>query len=157
MNMLEENAVNAVEVPFEIIQARQSIDYALQLTMSNSKFLRMIYHRQSKYERFLSAIVTKIYNAEYGDNKILEVKLPPPMFLNITNTNQIISNTKEYVQSIHELYTANETDERYKNIFLRDLTMYHLGTYIDMESVEDISNKARLKAKQEQELEGQEQ
>ena len=156
MNMLEEDAINAVDVPFEIIQARQSIDYALQLTMSNSKFLRTIYKRQAKYERFLSDIITKLYNGEYGEDKRLEVKLPPPMFLNITNTNQVISNTKEYVNSIWEMYTANETDELYKSVFQQELLKYHLGSYIDLEKTEEIAERARLVASQKKELTSEE-
>jgi hypothetical protein len=42
LNLLEESAINPTGVPIEIIQNRQSPDYAMQLTMSNSKFLRFV-------------------------------------------------------------------------------------------------------------------
>ena len=49
----------------ELINARQSLDYAIQATMSNSKLMRLTYKRQDMYEIFLSQITSKIYNYEY--------------------------------------------------------------------------------------------
>ena len=38
LNLLEEAAINSTGVPLELIQSRQSPDYAMQLTMSKTKF-----------------------------------------------------------------------------------------------------------------------
>ena len=66
MQQLKEMAINSTDVPFEIIQSRQSVDYAMQLSMSSSRFLRKVYHRQSLYTPFLERIITKLYNYEFG-------------------------------------------------------------------------------------------
>ena len=147
MNILEEMAINSTDVPLELIQARQSMDYAVHYTMTNSKFLRKIYNRQSKYQKFCSSIVTKIYNAEFNEDTELTVSLPPPMFLNITNTNQIINNTREYVESIWAEDTSDETDEIFKAIYKRKLLNYHLGSYIDIAKHEELRNKAWQEAR----------
>lgn len=146
MNMLEEMAVNSTDVPLEIIQARQSADYAIQLTMSNSKFLRKVYNRQAKYQTFLSPFITRLYNCEYNANDELDVQLAPPMFLNITNVNQVINNTKDYVNSMLETELADEEDEMFKTMYTKDLISYYLSSYIDVSKHEDIKKRARIKA-----------
>lgn len=94
MNMLEEMAVNATEVPIEVIQMRQQVDYATHLTMTNTKFLQKIYNRQGKAQHIFSRIITKIYNYEYhsDDNnpQTLHVILPPPIYLNAINGTQVL-------------------------------------------------------------------
>ena len=146
MNRLEEMAVNTTDVPIELIQARQSIDYAVHYTMSNSKFLRLVYKRQSKYEPYISIIMTRIYNYEYDTNVELEVNLPPPMFLNITNTNQIMMNTNDFAQSVADIYLSNEPDDITKNIFIRDLKLHYLGSYIDPSDLDRILKSAKQEA-----------
>lgn len=147
MNILEEIAINSTDVPIELIQARQSIDYAMQLTMTNSKFLRKIYNRQAKYQKILSNLITKLYNSEFKTSYELEVTLPPPMFLNITNTNQLITNTKDYVDSSIDYELAGEEDENVKNIYRKDLLEYHLGSHINTAKHREILERARMKAK----------
>lgn len=143
MNMLEEMAVNTTDVPIELIQARQSIDYAIQLTMQNSKFLRKVFNRQAKFQPFCSDLLTKLYNAEYGTNIRLEVNLPAPLFISMTNTNQIIANNREYVQSIVDIEMADETDEVTKAIFTKLMTRQTLATYLDLGTIETLKSKAK--------------
>ena len=145
LQALEEMAINSTDVPLELIQARQSMDYAVHYTMTNSKFLRKIYNRQSSYAKFLSIIFTKIYNYEYNTNEKLVVTLPPPMFLNITNTNQVIQNTMEFANNITNIYMADEPNESVKARFLTKVQKYYLGSYLDM----DILDKLRNEAEQE--------
>lgn len=146
MEILEEAAINITGVPLEIIQNRISADYAIQLTMQNSKFLRFVYSRQSDYQEQLSALFTKIYNYEFGTNIGLKVTLPPPLFINLTNTNQLIVNSREYSTSIAELMLSDK-DDITKNIFIRDYTAYNLGSYINLNVVYDHINKAEQQAK----------
>lgn len=146
LDMLKQMAISSTDVPLEVIQARQSIDYAVQLTMTNSRFLRKVYNRQARYQKFCSSIMTKIYNSEYDEETILTVTLPPPMFLNISNTNQIINNTKEYVNSIWEDDTAEETDEVVKVIYKRKLLQYHLGSYININKHQELYDQAKQEA-----------
>ena len=116
MNQLKEMAINSVDVPFEIIQTRQSVDYAMQLSMSSSRFLRKIYHRQGQYAPLISRLVTKLYKYEFGKNDEIEAILPPPMFLNMANTNQLVDNIKQYVTTVTEYEMNNIEDEKIKNM-----------------------------------------
>lgn len=146
MQQLREMAVDSTDVPFELIKTRQSIDYAMQLSMSNSKFLRKVFKRQSQYQEILSRIITKLYNFEYGENVELTVQLPPPMFISMTNTNQLVDNTKQYVQSITEYEMADEQDDTTKNIYQDMLFKYYIGSHIDLSKHEAILKRARAEA-----------
>ena len=142
MTALEEMAVNSTDVPMEMISMRQSVEYATQLSMSSSKFLRKIYNRQSKYQKPLTRIFNKLYFNEYNENTTHEVKLPPPMFLNITNTNQMITNVNDYSGSIAEIFAGDQPDE-VKNYFIRCLNQSNLGSYLDIESIMSILKRAQ--------------
>lgn len=143
MTMLEEAAVNACEVPMEMIQMRNSVDYASQLTMSSSKFLRKVYNRQSKFQKNITRIVNTIYNNEFDDNITLSVMLPPPMFLNLTNTNQMMTNVNEYSQSVAQLILDPDEEDPIRNEVIREINKFHLGTYLNLPELEDIAHKAK--------------
>ena len=146
MTLLEEMAVNSTDVPMEMIQMRQSVDYAAQLTMSSSKFLRKVYNRQSKYQENLSRMFNKIYNNEYDDNITLSIKLPPPMFLNITNTNQMMTNVNEFSQSVAALMLDENEDDKVKSAVIREINKNNLGSYLDIENLEEITKRAKQEA-----------
>ena len=147
LNILEEAAINVTGIPIEIIQNRQSPDYALQLTMQNSKFLRFVYGRQSDFQDLLSRLFTRIYNIEYGNRDNIQVTLPPPLFINITNTNQLIVNVNDFCDTLTNIILADEQDETLKMIFAKDLKTYYLGSYLNMPVITNILNKASQKAK----------
>lgn len=140
---LREMAVTSTDVPFELIQTRQSIDYAMQLSMSNSRFLRKIFKRQSQFQPILSRIISKIYSYEYDEDIELEVQLPPPMFLTMANTGQLVDNTKNYVQGITELELVDEEDEKLKATYMDMLFKYYIGSQIDLAKHEMVLKKAR--------------
>ncbi len=144
MEQLKSMAVNSTGIPIEIIQARQSIDYAMQLTMSSSKVLRFCYKRQELYQEKLKELISPIYNYEYDDSVSLNIVLPPPTFINVTNTNQLIDNTKNLVQSIVEIELAAEDDEKLKNIYSKELFNYYIGTHIDISRHKDILDRCKL-------------
>jgi hypothetical protein len=143
LNLLEESAINVIGVPIEIIQNRQSPDYALQLTMSNSKFLRFVYTRQGVFQKAIAPLYTKIYDIEYGTNDQIIVTLPPPLFINVTNTNQLITNTSDYCDNITNIVMADEQDDVVKAKFSKELKIYYLGSYLNMDVINQIMNKAR--------------
>lgn len=146
MESLEEMAINSTGIPIEIIQARQSIDYAMQLTMSSSKVLRFCYKRQELFQDMLENLINPIYNYEYNEFITLKVTLPPPSFINITNTTQLIDNTKSFVQSIVDADLANEENEKVKNIYFNKLFRHYLGTHIDVATHDEILKRARIEA-----------
>lgn len=152
MESLEEMAINSTNIPKDIISSRQSVDYAIQITMSSSKVLRFCYKRQELFENLLTQLISPIYNYEYDENVQIEVKLPPPGFINITNTNQLIDNTKAFVQNIVDIDMAAEgtEDELLKNVYFDKLFKHYLGTHLDVASHEQILKRARIEAKQKQ-------
>jgi hypothetical protein len=143
LNLLEESAINSTGVPLEIIQSRQSPDYAMQLTMSNSKFLRFVYFRQAQFQKQLNQLFTKIYDIEYNTNDQINVTLPPPLFINVTNTNQLITNTNDFCNNIVEIYMADEQDDVLKQKFAMELKKHYLGNYLNSDMITDIMNRAR--------------
>ena len=149
MQALEEAAINSTGIPIEIIQTRQSVDYAMQLTMSSSKVLRFCYKRQELYEHLLSELITPIYNYEYNENERIKVTLPPPSFINVTNTNQLITNTKEFVQNIVEMKMAGNDDENIKNAYTNKLFEYYIGTHLDTAKHQELYDKTILEVNAE--------
>lgn len=147
MTMLEEMAINATEVPLEIIQTRQSVDYAMQLSMSSSKFLRTVYKRQERVQEILSPFITAIYNYEYGDNTELEVKLPPPVFLDMANTNQLMSNTRDFVDTVLDVEMQDEENNALKALYRKNLFFHYIGTHIDISAHKNILDQTKVQLK----------
>lgn len=143
LNILEESAINVTGVPIEIIQNRQSPDYAIQLTMSNSKFLRFVYSRQSDFQKQLSRLLTKIYDIEYNTTDKVSVTLPPPLFINITNTNQLVTNVNDYSDQLVNIIAGDEQDETVRAILSKKIKLYHLGSYVNMDVLNNLYNEAR--------------
>lgn len=147
-NALEEMAVNATDVPLELIQARQSMQFATEYSMSSIKFLRKIFKRQSQYEVFLSRMVTKLYNCEYNENVEVEVILPPPVFLNITNSTQVIENARAYVETIVNIDLGENPDPEVKRLYFKKLMDEAVGTYINIDQNKDFLNEALMQSKE---------
>ena len=152
LNLLEEAAINSTGVPLELIQSRQSPEYATQLTMSNTKFLRFVYGRQSQFQEIIQPLLTKIYDMEYGTTDTIEVTLPPPLFINVTNTNQLIVNTSDFCNSIVEIFMGDSQDDVLKAKVGKKLKAYYLGSYINMSVLTNaIEQATQEKAKQDAE------
>lgn len=148
MQKLEELMCNSVDVPLELIQARQSIDYAVQLTMTNSKFLRKVYARQGQYQKFISRIFTKIYNAEYGTNMKIKIQLPPPMFLNITNVDQLSNNIVNLSQTIADIEIPdgdpNDQNAQWtKSVLVSRVKKNLLKSFIDFNVMDKIKDEVQ--------------
>lgn len=144
MEKLQSMAVNSTDVPFEIVQARQSMDYAIQASMSNSRFLKKIYNRQTIANRFLSSIMTKLYRGEFNNpTAVIKVNLPTPMFLNLTNTNQIIQNANDVAQAAMEAF-SDDLDENAKQIFFNNLKGKMLESYIDMDMIMRVKEATKI-------------
>lgn len=151
LDIFEQMAINSTDVPYEYIQSRQTVDYAVRLTMSNGKFLRKSFKRQARCEILFGNMITKIYNSEYGENDTLEVELPPPAFLNLLNTNTMIQNINDTVSNIVEMEMTGEQDERVHNIFVRKLKRHYLGGYLDLRNIESLKEESYMEASIEKE------
>lgn len=145
LNMLEEMAVNLTGITIDMLQTRQSVDYAAQVSMTNSKVLRDVYKRQSLFEPIMSRIASKIYNYEYDENEVLDVRLPSPAFLLLQNTNQLMDNANQYAQNIvdTEMVGDQYTDEhraKYKNKILRSL----IPAYMNINMIESAKHQTMI-------------
>ena len=117
--------------------------------MSSSRFLRKIYHRQGQFVPFLNRLITKLYNFQYKEQESLEVTLPAPMFLNMANTNQLVENIKQFIQTTTEFETNNMgEEEELKNVYMQELFKFYVGTHVELEQHEKILKEARLKYEQ---------
>lgn len=144
MEKLQNMAVNSTDVPVEIVQARQSMDYAIQATMSNSRFLKKVYNRQTIANRFLSSIMTKLYRGEFNNpTAVIKVNLPTPMFLNLTNTNQIIQNANDVAQAASEAF-SDDLDENAKTMYFNNLKGKMLESYLDMEMINRVKEQTKI-------------
>ena len=149
MDILKSMAIDSTEVPIEIVQTRNSVDYASQLSMSSSKFLRVVYKRQERFQEIISPLITNIYNYEYDENDDLDVAFPPPVFLDMANTNQLITNTKDFVDSIIDVEMPNE-EETLKSKYRQNLFMHYIGTHIDISAHKNILDQTKVEIKEEQ-------
>ena len=144
LERMEDAAVSSTDVPVEFIQSVNSVDYATRFTMSNSKFLRKVYKRQSICQRHFTKIFRRIYNYEYNENDTtMKILLPAPAFMAMSNSQQLIDNIKSYAQSISDIVCAQEDDE-VKNEFLNLFMRNQLGTYVDFTQIDDIITMAKL-------------
>lgn len=146
MDKLEESAINATDVPLEVINARMSMDFATHYTMSNTRFLRKVMKRQSICEsrRMYSGLLTRIYNLEYSKTDVLELQLPMPMFLDVSNTSQIIQNVNDLCNNIAEAYLPDEDDENVKNIFMKKIKLDYLSSYVNINKLEEHLINAKM-------------
>jgi hypothetical protein len=154
MNILEEMAVNSTDVPLEVIQARQQLDYATHYTMSNSKFLRKVYNRQAKTEKIFNKILTKIYDAEYECQDIITVTLPPPMYLNLQNTSQIFQMANDMAQNATDMWAGDQEDDVQQR-FSRGVKKHYLGSFLPMDVFDKLLDDAKMASKQKQKPEEQ--
>lgn len=143
MEKMEEAAVNTI-IPFEFVNATYQQDFATRFTMSNTRFLKTIYTRQRKTEKFFSKIYTRVYNYEYGTMiRKIEIVLPPPTYLTSTNNSQIIDNINQMADKIIDSEFESEPDEvkqEFKKLYLRD----NLSSYLDFDRIEKLAELARV-------------
>ena len=112
--------------------------------MSSSKVLRFCYKRQELYQDLLREFLVPVYNYEYNESIDMRVTLPPPTFINITNTNQLVDNTRNFVQSLVDVEMADEEDEKLKATYSRELFKYYLGTHLNTTAHKDILDRAKM-------------
>ena len=78
--------------------------------------------------------------------EVLKVTLPPPLFINVTNTNQLIVNTNEYCDNITNVIMADVQDDALRSRFSKELKTYYLGSYLNMDVINKLYDKAKQKS-----------
>jgi hypothetical protein len=155
MDRMEESAVNRTDVPYEFVQSVNQVDYATRFTMSNSKFLRKVFKRQMRCQKHFTQIFRKLYNFEYNENETsMEIRLPAPTYMTMTNSQTLIDNTKNFAQAIADIELADKDD--LKPEFVKLLMHNYLGTYLDYdminETIEQAKQNMNKQASQDQDL-----
>jgi hypothetical protein len=83
MDKMEEMAINATGVPFEMVNATLQQDFAVRFSMSNTRLLKFVYERQRRTSILFSEIFTRLYNNQFNtEYSKIEIQLPPPIYLN---------------------------------------------------------------------------
>ena len=142
MNAQEEAAVNSTDVPYEFVQSVNQVDFATRFTMSNSKFLRKVFKRQFICQQHFTQVYRKLYNFEYNENESnIEIMLPAPAFLTMTNSQQLVNNIKEFANAIAEIEISG--DDELKPEFIKLMARNYLGTYVDFDKISKLVEKAR--------------
>ena len=150
LEKLEEASINSTGIPIELVNARLQLDFATQLTMSNTKFMRFIFKRQSKFETFLGNIMTDIYNTEHQnetDKIIVKCVLPSPIMFNVNNLNQILDLVNQQAQVMADLMYMDNNDpdlELKKGIYKKNYVQFKLGSYLKQNELEIIKTKTEL-------------
>ena len=146
MRNLEEMAVELMDISMEMISSNfDSSQTATNIVQNNERMLQMVYKRQDLYAQILAQVFTKIYQAEYGIDDILEVELPTPSQLKLNNISQIISVANDVIQNIVQML-AQSDDDFNKQIFTGKLMQYYLGPFFDMKKILDIYDEAQIEA-----------
>lgn len=147
MDKFEDYAINSTDVPLELVNSTNQVDYATRYVMQNSKFLRKVLKRQAIVQEKFTTMFSRVYNYEYNTNeKSIEVKLPTPVFLSSVNGLALINNVREYVNALAEIKYQQGTkfNEEEKAVFIQLLMEQQLGTYVDLDNLDDLVERARM-------------
>ena len=149
LDKLEESAVNLTGIPIEMVNARLNLDFATQLTMSNSKYMRFVFKRQAKLEAFLGRVMTAIYNAEHHEDTahiIVKCILPAPIMLSMNNLNQVIDLVQNQANLLANItYPDSEKDADMKRTFYsKNYIRHKLGSYLKQQELDMIKAKSDL-------------
>lgn len=153
LEKLEEQTINATGFPIEYINSRNTVDFASQLTMTNTKVMRMIFKCQAKFEKDMGELMTVLYNNEYAiddnnkDNTYVQVNcvLPSPITLSINNLSQLVEIISQQAEQFAQLEYPDENDESVtlkRNIYKQKYIKYKLGTYVKQNELEIIKSQA---------------
>ena len=92
--------------------------------MSNTRFLKLIYERQRRTSILFSEIFTRLYNNEFDEEySNIKIQLPPPVYLTMTNNQQLLDNVSQMADKLIEFELTNDEDEVKENE-LRDENTY---------------------------------
>lgn len=145
MNQLEEMAIEQVGVSIEMITNHFTNEQtATNVVQNNERFLIKVAERQELYAQILSSIFTKIYQTENDTNDILEVELPVPTSLRLTNTSQILASGNDVIQNIMNMKLGSNQDEELKMRYTGKLMEYYYSSILPMNKLDELLDKAKM-------------
>ena len=83
------------------------------------------------------------YTHEYDENIEIEVMLPPPAFLSMTQSTQLINSASQYADTIVEIEMAGESDEA-KQMFKKRVIRTMIPSYLTDEEIKEIKDNVAL-------------
>ena len=106
-------------------------------------------------QKHFTQIFRKLYNFEYNENETsMEIRLPAPTYMTMTNSQTLIDNTKNFAQAIADIELADKDD--LKPEFVKLLMHNYLGTYLDYDMIAEMIEQAKQnmnkQASQDQDL-----
>ena len=92
--------------------------------------------------------MTILYNNEYtSQNEApvkIEVKLPPPGFLQLINNNQLFESVNQQTEAILNMEYDDNTPAGLRKLADSKLKRHYLKGYLDYEAIEKIKEEAEL-------------
>lgn len=152
MNMLEEVVVQSTGVPFDYTQALHQTDFATRLTMTNTRFLQLIYNLQALTKSIFSKILTKIYNAEFETAEEIEYVPNTPTYLMCINTAQILNGANDIAENIANMYIPDDVEgnDVVKARVVGELKKKYTSLFFPSDDMEELIARAKMEAKKDQ-------
>lgn len=144
MNQLEEMAIEQTGVSMEMITNHfNSEQTATNVVQNSERMLIMVYERQILYNQILSELYTKIYQAEYDTTDIINVELPMPSMLKLSNVSQLLSVGNDIIQNITNMLSPTDDDQT-KLTFVGKLMEYYFGSFLPMPKLKQLYDDAKV-------------
>ena len=152
MNMLEEIAVQSTGVPFDYMQSVHQTDFATRLTMTNTRFLQLIYNLQALTKNIFSKILTKIYNAEFESSEEIEYVPNVPTYLMCINTGQILNGANDIAENVANMYIPDDVEgnDIVKARVVGELKKKYTSLFFPADDMNELIANARMAAKKDQ-------
>ena len=149
---LENQALLASGVPPLLIEQSNQADFSRAFTTAHVGFAGIVAGLQSDFEVPLTALYKRIIENLDIDDKLkilasntLEVKLPRPRALSVTNSNEILEGSARFAEQFTNLRFGEVTDEN--KDFIQEVR-YNIvksnAPFIDWTALEDIADKIKM-------------
>lgn len=167
LEQLLRSAIAGTGVPENFIDAARDTDFARSLTMQNNNFVRKIVSYQREFGIFWTDIIRRIYeidynssssiissdnykDKEYTDISLIEVNFPAPVYMNLQNNNDQISNVSTTLDFLVQNYYPDQDDndpelETKKRLFRKNVARDLLQT-MDWSSFDEAYESAQVDA-----------
>ena len=135
MEMLRKAMISNTGCPSAMLNYLDEVDYARQITMLHSKYTARVVTWQEETEVIISELYRKL--CSYGGYEISEEKLDSlefkwarPKSLNMTNLNDLISNSEQLAEFMIKVFEGDnsQADPRIKDRYFRYIVMNVLMT-----------------------------
>lgn len=149
---LENQALIASGVPPLLVEQANQADFSRAFTTAHVGFAGIVAGLQSDYEEPLTALYKRIIENLDIDDKLktlasntVEVKLPRPRALSITNSNEILENSARFAEQFTNLRYGEVTDEN--KDFVQEVR-YNIvksnAPFIDWTALEELADKIKM-------------